>query len=141
MSDGQSPSSEQPVYAISVAAELAGLAVPTLRLYENHGLVTPSRTSGGTRRYSGDDVARIRRISELVDSGVTLSAVRMVLDLQDDNEDLTDANRDLRARNLELHRDNRQLREEMAARDDRSRSTSQDAGRRPTRPDRPARQH
>lgn len=88
MPDHQRPLSDHPVYAISVAAELAGLAVPTLRLYEQHGLVLPSRTSGGTRRYSEHDIARIRRISELVDGGVTLSAVRMVLDLQDDNERL-----------------------------------------------------
>ncbi|GAB3446426.1 hypothetical protein GCM10027517_28670 [Phycicoccus ginsengisoli] len=100
----------RPVYSISVAAELAELAVPTLRLYEQHGLVTPARTEGGTRRYSADDVERIRRVSDLVDDGVTLSAVRMVLDLQDDNRSLTDANRTLRHRNAALRRDNARLR-------------------------------
>jgi DNA-binding transcriptional MerR regulator len=126
--DHQGPASDRPVYAISVAAELAGLAVPTLRLYEEHGLVLPSRTSGGTRRYSEQDVARIRRISALVDEGVTLSAVRMVLDLQDDNDDLSDRNRDLQVRNVALHRDNERLRDEAATRD-RPEST-----RRPARP-------
>ena len=37
------PGSSQAVYAISVAAELAGVGVQTLRLYEQHGLVTPAR--------------------------------------------------------------------------------------------------
>jgi DNA-binding transcriptional MerR regulator len=100
------------LYSISVAAELAGLAVPTLRLYEERGLVRPARTEGGTRRYSDADIARIRRISELVEGGVTLAAVAMVLDLQDDNADLTVRNRDLRTRNTALRDDNERLRTE-----------------------------
>jgi DNA-binding transcriptional MerR regulator len=104
------PPSTRPLYSISVAAELAGLAVPTLRLYEQHGLVRPARTRGGTRRYSDADIQRLKRISELVDSGVTLAAVELVLDLQDDNADLTIRNRDLRSRNTSLTRDNTRLR-------------------------------
>ena len=50
------------VYTISVAAELAGVAVRSLRLYEQHGLLRPGRTSGGTRRYSQDDLRRLRRM-------------------------------------------------------------------------------
>ena len=104
------PQGSRPVYSISVAAELAELAVPTLRLYEEHGLVTPARTDGGTRRYSADDVERIRRVSGLVEDGVTLAAVQMVLDLQDSNRSLTDANRALRDRNAALRKDNARLR-------------------------------
>ena len=100
----------RPLYSISVAAELVGLPVPTLRLYEDKGLVTPQRTEGGTRRYSDADLARIARVSELVESGVTLAAVAMVLDLQDDNADLSSRNRGLRRRNSELREDNARLR-------------------------------
>ncbi|MDU0314385.1 MerR family transcriptional regulator [Phycicoccus sp. M110.8] len=106
----RAPEDARPVYSISVAAELAELAVPTLRLYEEHGLVTPARTDGGTRRYSADDVERIRRVSGLVEDGVTLAAVQMVLDLQDRNRSLTDANRALRDRNAALRKDNACLR-------------------------------
>lgn len=111
MSSGPDTRSDRPVYSISVAAELAGLPVPTLRLYEQRELVTPARTDGGTRRYSDADVARIQRIAALVDSGVTLAAVGMVLDLQDDNADLTTRNRSLRARNTALKEDNQRLRD------------------------------
>jgi DNA-binding transcriptional MerR regulator len=101
---------DRPLYSISVAAELVGLPVPTLRLYEDKGLVTPQRTEGGTRRYSDADLARIARVGELVESGVTLAAVAMVLDLQDDNADLSSRNRGLRRRNSELREDNARLR-------------------------------
>jgi MerR family transcriptional regulator/heat shock protein HspR len=73
------------VYGISVAAELAGVGVQTLRLYETRGLLEPARSDGGTRRYSADDLDRLRRISDLVAAGVNLAGVAMVLGLQDEN--------------------------------------------------------
>ena len=42
----------QAVYVISVAAELTGMHPQTLRIYERTGLLDPSRTSGGSRRFS-----------------------------------------------------------------------------------------
>jgi DNA-binding transcriptional MerR regulator len=73
------------VYAISVAAELSGLGLSSLRLYERRGLLTPSRTEGGTRRYSEDDMHRLRRIGELVESGLNIEGIRMVLELEEEN--------------------------------------------------------
>jgi MerR family transcriptional regulator, heat shock protein HspR len=86
------PTPTQGVYGISVAAELSGIPVQSLRLYERHGLLTPSRSDGGTRRYSADDLARLQRISELVAAGVNLAGIARILDLQDDNAVLLDAN-------------------------------------------------
>ena len=73
------------LYAISVAAELTGAGVQNLRVYERRGLVTPGRTEGGTRRYSEDDLDRVRRILVLLEDGLNLAGVAMVLDLEDDN--------------------------------------------------------
>ena len=73
------------VYGISVAADLAGTGVQNLRLYERKGLLRPSRSAGGTRLYSADDVLRLRRIIDLLTAGLNLTGIAMVLDLQDDN--------------------------------------------------------
>ncbi len=70
------------VYVISVAAELAGVHPQTLRIYERRGLVSPARTSGGSRRYSDDDIALLRRVQELTDDGLNLSGVKRVLALE-----------------------------------------------------------
>jgi MerR family transcriptional regulator/heat shock protein HspR len=87
------PAASQGVYGISVAAELSGIPVQSLRLYERYGLLSPSRSNGGTRRYSANDLERLRRISELVADGVNLAGIGRILELQDDNAELLASNR------------------------------------------------
>ena len=72
------------LYVISVAAELAGVHPQTLRIYERKGLVDPARTQGGSRRYSDDDIDRLRRIQELTTAGLNLEGVRRVIALEDE---------------------------------------------------------
>lgn len=83
-----SPLSRAPRYTISLAAEFVGMHPQTLRIYESRGLVQPSRTLGGTRRYSDADLARLRRIQELTTVGLNLAGVRMVLELEGQMERL-----------------------------------------------------
>ncbi|HEY8546211.1 MAG TPA: helix-turn-helix transcriptional regulator, partial [Acidimicrobiales bacterium] len=70
------------VYVISVAAELAGVHPQTLRIYERKGLVDPARTAGGSRRYSDEDIAMLRRIQDLTNEGLNLAGVQKVLKLE-----------------------------------------------------------
>ena len=98
------PAPDHGVYGISVAAELSGIPVQSLRLYERCGLLTPARSDGGTRRYSADDLARLRRISMLVEAGVNLAGIARILDLEDDNVALSATNTDLRSTNRTLRK-------------------------------------
>ncbi|AQX78915.1 MerR family transcriptional regulator [Plantibacter flavus] len=79
-----------PVYGIAVAAQLVGVPEASLRLFESKGLLTPSRTEGGTRRYSEDDIERLKRVTDLRDDGVNLAGIARVLDLEDINQGLRD---------------------------------------------------
>jgi MerR family transcriptional regulator, heat shock protein HspR len=90
------------VYGISVAAELVGMGVQTLRLYERRGLLEPARTEGGTRRYSDEDLDRLRRIGELLDAGLNLAGIALVLHLESRNSELRATNARLRADNARL---------------------------------------
>ena len=72
------------VYAISVVAELVGTGVQNLRLYERRGLLTPSRSRGGTRLYSRADVVRLQRIIVLLEEGLNLVGIALVLELEAD---------------------------------------------------------
>ena len=70
------------VYVISVAAELAGVHPQTLRVYERKGLLDPSRTQGGSRRFSEDDLALLRHIQVLTNAGLNLEGVKRVMELE-----------------------------------------------------------
>jgi MerR family transcriptional regulator, heat shock protein HspR len=82
-SGGFSPDDDTPVFVISVAAQLAGLHAQTLRQYDRLGLVSPSRTRGGGRRYSAHDVTMLREVQRLSqDEGVSLAGIQRILDLE-----------------------------------------------------------
>lgn len=78
----------QGVYSISVAAELVGLHPQTLRIYDREGLLEPSRSAGGTRRYSPNDITRLLEISALSSDGLNLAGIRRVLAMQEETRRL-----------------------------------------------------
>ena len=83
------PDDDTPVFVISVAAELAGMHAQTLRQYDRLGLVTPSRTRGGGRRYSQRDVVLLREVQRLSqEEGVSLSGIARILELENQVEAL-----------------------------------------------------
>lgn len=89
-------SSSAAVYVISVAADLAGMHPQTLRQYDRLGLVTPERTAGRGRRYSGRDIAKLRLIQQLSqDEGVNLVGIKKIIELQNQVEALTGRNHEL----------------------------------------------
>jgi MerR family transcriptional regulator/heat shock protein HspR len=100
--------SNRAVYVISVAAELAGMHPQTLRIYERKGLLEPSRTQGGSRRYSALDIARLHRIAELTNQGMNLEGVRRVLELEEEvaalRQELADTRAQLAAAVEATHR-------------------------------------
>ena len=83
------------VYIISVAAELAGVHPQTLRIYEQRGLVRPHRTRGNSRRYSEEDIDRLRRVQALTQGGVNLAGVKRIIELEEEVERLRDLMREL----------------------------------------------
>jgi len=98
------------VYGITVAADLAEMSVQALRLYERKGLLEPTRTTGGTRRYSDADIAHLRRIGVLIADGINLTGIARVLGLEVANAGLQADNAGLRTRNADLTTTNTALR-------------------------------
>jgi MerR family transcriptional regulator, heat shock protein HspR len=76
------------VFGITTAAELVGTGVQNLRAYEARGLIQPDRTPGGTRRYSTDDLDRLRHIGGLLADGLNLAGISAVLALEATNHSL-----------------------------------------------------
>lgn len=76
------------VFAISVAADMVRMEVQNLRVYERRGLLTPDRTSGGTRLYSQADIEVLHRIRELLAEGLNIAGIARVLELEAEVERL-----------------------------------------------------
>ncbi len=103
---------DEPLYVISVAAELAEMHPQTLRAYERSGLVSPRRSAGNVRRYSERDVERLREVQRLTGEGLNLAGVKMVLELR---EALAAAQRRAALLEQELERLSDRLRDEVEA--------------------------
>jgi MerR family transcriptional regulator/heat shock protein HspR len=80
------PDEDAPLFAISVASQLAGLHPQTLRQYDRLGLVSPTRTGGRSRLYSIRDVKRLREVVALAEAGVNLAGIVRILQLEIEND-------------------------------------------------------
>lgn len=89
---------ELPLFAVAAAAELAGVHPQTLRQYDRLGLVVPARTRGGSRRYSLRHIEALREVSQMSAAGVSLPAIRRILELEDRVRELEGEVRDLQDR-------------------------------------------
>lgn len=71
--------------SIGRAAELAGVKVPTIRYYEDIGLLPPpDRTASNRRVYGSETVRRLGFIRQARTLGFDTDAIRLLLALQDD---------------------------------------------------------
>jgi len=71
-----------PVYSISAAAELLGISIPTLRIYEKEGLIIPFKKESNQRRYSQTDLERIRCIRETINrQKISIEGIKHLLAL------------------------------------------------------------
>jgi DNA-binding transcriptional MerR regulator len=64
------------------AAECAsrtGLTVRALRVYEESGLIAPTRTTGGWRRYGPQDLVNLNMIALLKTAGLSLAQIRELI--------------------------------------------------------------
>lgn len=95
---------EEASYTVGSLAKLAGVTVRALHHYEDEGLLHPSRTASGYRRYGAADVARLQQILLLRSCGLSLGAIREALadDCFDFRAVLVDHLATLRARQKEL---------------------------------------
>ncbi|MFM7825395.1 MAG: MerR family transcriptional regulator [Candidatus Limnocylindrus sp.] len=83
-SSGSGIDPSRPVYVISVAAQLVAVHPRTLRIYEEAGLICPSRTETNIRLFSENDLRRILWIRHLTqDLGVNLAGIKLLFQLEE----------------------------------------------------------
>lgn len=72
----------EPVLTIGTVAGKLSVAVQTIRLYEQEGLIIPFKTESGRRMYSMSDLERLRCIRKMiVEHGLNLKGIRRLMAL------------------------------------------------------------
>ena len=89
-----------PLFTVGQVAATLEVQHAFLRRLDEFNVVRPSRSPGGQRRYTRHEVTRVAYVLRLVEGGLTLSAVRRVLQLEAQVRQLEE-----RVRELESERD------------------------------------
>lgn len=75
------------MYSIGHVSKQVGIKIPTLRYYEEAGLVpAPSRSHGQQRRYDDKDVERLLFVKHARQLGFSLASIASLLELSEYNE-------------------------------------------------------
>jgi Cu(I)-responsive transcriptional regulator len=96
----------QKAVPIGQAADRTGVKVPTIRYYEQIGLLPdPPRTEGNRRQYSEAEMRRLAFIRHARELGFEVDAIRTLLDLQDNpDHSCAEADAIAKARLIEVDR-------------------------------------
>lgn len=82
-----------PLFTVGQVASMLEIQQAFLRRLDEHRVVRPSRSGGGQRRYTRNEIIVIQYVVQLVDEGMTLNAIRRVLLLEQRLQEL-EAERD-----------------------------------------------
>ncbi|MDX2275046.1 MAG: helix-turn-helix domain-containing protein [Hyphomonadaceae bacterium] len=83
------------MHSIGAVSKATGLKIPTIRFYEDEGIIAaPERGDNGRRQYTDADIRRLAFVRHARSLGFELDDVRSLLDLCDDpNRSCADADR------------------------------------------------
>jgi DNA-binding transcriptional MerR regulator len=76
-----------PALTMSQAADLLGVQAAFLRSLDGSGVLEPSRSPGGHRRYSRTQLALAARLRALLDDGHSLASAEVITGLEDELAD------------------------------------------------------
>ncbi|HEX4658375.1 MAG TPA: MerR family transcriptional regulator [Streptosporangiaceae bacterium] len=99
-----------PLFTVGQVSQMLEIQQAFLRRLDERRVVSPSRSAGNQRRYTRREITVVRYVVDLVEEGMTLAAVRRVLEMEERVQDL-----EARIRELEAERD--ALRAALAERD------------------------
>jgi MerR family transcriptional regulator, heat shock protein HspR len=71
-----------PLFTVGQVAEMLEVQQAFLRRLDEFHVVRPSRSAGGQRRYTRNEIVVVRYVADLMEDGLTLAAIRRVLLLE-----------------------------------------------------------
>ena len=71
-----------PLYTVGQVAEMLAVKQAFLRRVDTLQVVSPQRSAGGQRRYTRYEIRVIQQVVTMADEGITLQAIRRIIELE-----------------------------------------------------------
>jgi MerR family transcriptional regulator, heat shock protein HspR len=98
-----------PLFTVGQVADMLAVKQAFLRRVDELRVVSPQRSAGGQRRYTRYEIRVIQQVVSMADQGITLQAIRRIIDLEQQLAEVT-RERDELARRLSQQRQSQQMR-------------------------------
>ena len=91
-----------PLYTVGQVADMLAVKQAFLRRVDDLRVVSPQRSAGGQRRYTRYEIRIIQQVVSMADEGITLQAIRRIIDLEQQLARVTTERDELARRLMEL---------------------------------------
>ncbi len=78
-----------PLYTVGQVADMLAVKQAFLRRVDELQVVSPQRSAGGQRRYTRYEIRVIQQVVSMADEGITMQAIRRIIDLEHQLAELT----------------------------------------------------
>ena len=96
-----------PLYTVGQVAEMLAVKQAFLRRVDEKQVVSPQRSAGGQRRYTRYEIRVIQQVVSMADEGITLQAIRRIIDLEQQLAEVTRERDELARQLAQLRREPR----------------------------------
>ena len=104
-----------PLYTVGQVAEMLSLKQAFLRRIDELQVVSPQRSAGRQRRYTRVEIRVIQQVATMADEGMTLTAIRRIIELEERLAEVVRQRDDLAARLSEVSAERLRLAQQLAA--------------------------
>ena len=87
-----------PLFTVGQVADMLEVKQAFLRRCDELQVVSPQRSAGGQRRYSRVEIRVVRRVASMADEGMTMAAIRRIIELEQRLAEVTAHRDELAAR-------------------------------------------
>ena len=103
-----------PLYTVGQVAEMLSLKQAFLRRIDELRVVSPQRSAGRQRRYTRVEIRVIQQVASMADEGLTLPAIRRIIELEEQLAEVVRQRDDLAARLSEVSSERLRLAQQLA---------------------------
>jgi|SRR5215831_9487681 len=91
-----------PLYTVGQVAQMLAVKQAFLRRVDDLQVVSPQRSAGGQRRYTRVEIRIIRQVVTMADEGMTMTAIRRIIELEQQLTEIARHRDELAARLAEV---------------------------------------